>query len=264
MKNMAYKLSYCIGIALCICYAFIPSGKGVIDGENNALGAILEKPTVLVGLDNINLFESTPIVLAILIYWLPAVVLAVSAVLMFIINKHNINLIMTLIGAALFITADIMCICNEILYIGVFLNIIGVIITIASLLLCIVDSKFESDNGGGNKDDDISDFKEIDKPYGEIICTSGEFEGGVFRIEDSLILGHDAGKCNVVLSNKTVSRVHCIVKYIPETDTYTVKDVSRNGTYFENGQKLTHDYEMQVPRKTVIYIGKPKETFVLD
>ena len=118
--------------------------------------------------------------------------------------------------------------------------------------------------GYENFDSDDDDDGNVDVPYGEVTCLTGEFEGGTFEVEDSLVIGKDARQCNVVLSNKTVSRVHCIIRYIPATDTYTVKDVSRNGTYFNNGQRLTKDYEMQVPRNTVIYIGKPQETFVLD
>ena len=71
MKDIAYKISYCIGAVLCICYSFIPSGTGVIEGEANALGAILRKPTALVGFGSVGLFKDTPVILSILIYWLP-------------------------------------------------------------------------------------------------------------------------------------------------------------------------------------------------
>lgn len=266
MKDIAYKISYCIGAVLCICYSFIPSGTGVIEGEDNALGAILRKPTSLVGFSSVRLFEDTPAILSILIYWLPALLLIAAAVLLFAIKSKKASTILSVVGAVIFIVADIMCICNEVLYIGVFLNIIGAIIALASVLLCLVDQ--EPAEGYGTErddsDDDNTDDGTDDVPYGEVTCLTGEFEGGIFEVEDSLVIGKDVRQCNVVLSNKTVSRVHCIIRYIPATDTYTVKDVSRNGTYFNNGQRLTKDYEMQVPRNTVIYLGKPQETFVLD
>ena len=264
MKDIAYKISYCIGAVLCICYSFIPSGTGVIEGEANALGAILRKPTALVGFGSVGLFKDTPVILSILIYWLPVVLLLAAAVLLFAVKRKTASTILSVAGAVIFIVADIMCICNEVLYIGVFLNIIGAIIAMASVMLCLVDQEPDGYDGYENFDSDDDDDGNVDVSYGEVTCLTGEFEGGTFEVEDSLVIGKDARQCNVVLSNKTVSRVHCIIRYIPATDTYTVKDVSRNGTYFNNGQRLTKDYEMQVPRNTVIYIGKPQETFVLD
>lgn len=264
MKDIAYKISYCIGAVLCICYSFIPSGTGVIEGETNALGAILRKPTALVGFGSVRLFKDTPVILSILIYWLPVVLLVAAAVLLFAVKKKTASTILSVAGAVIFIVADIMCICNEVLYIGVFLNIIGAIIAMASVMLCLVDQEPDGYDGYEDYDSDDDDDGIVDVPYGEVTCLTGEFEGGTFEVEDSLVIGKDARQCNVILSNKTVSRVHCIIRYVPATDTYTVKDVSRNGTYFNNGQRLTKDYEMQVPRNTVIYIGKPQETFVLD
>ena len=192
------------------------------------------------------------------------VLLLAAAVLLFAVKRKTASTILSVAGAVIFIVADIMCICNEVLYIGVFLNIIGAIIAMASVMLCLVDQEPDGYDGYENFDSDDDDDGNVDVPYGEVTCLTGEFEGGTFEVEDSLVIGKDARQCNVVLSNKTVSRVHCIIRYIPATDTYTVKDVSRNGTYFNNGQRLTKDYEMQVPRNTVIYIGKPQETFVLD
>ena len=79
-----------------------------------------------------------------------------------------------------------------------------------------------------------------------------------------MIVGKDADQCNLILSNKTVSRIHCIITYVPATDTYTVKDVSKNGTFFSDGKRLVKEFEMQVPRGTEIYLGEPKERFILN
>ena len=219
MKDIAYKISYCIGAVLCICYSFIPSGTGVIEGETNALGAILRKPTALVGFSSVRLFEDTPALLSILVYWLPVVLLIAAAVLLFAMKSKKASTILSVVGAAIFIVADIMCICNEVLYIGVFLNIIGAIIAMASVMLCLVDQEPDGYDGYEDYDSDDDDDGNVDVPYGEVTCLTGEFEGGTFEVEDSLIIGKDVRQCNVVLSNKTVSRVHCIIRYIPATDT---------------------------------------------
>ena len=101
-------------------------------------------------------------------------------------------------------------------------------------------------------------------PAGVITCSSGSFAGSSFEVIDRVVIGKDPRACNIVLSNRTVSRIHCVIEYIAKTDTYTVKDVSSNGTFFSNGQRLIKNFAMQVKRGTEIYMGEPRESFYLD
>ncbi len=49
---------------------------------------------------------------------------------------------------------------------------------------------------------------------------------------ESLSLGRDAGKCQIVLKKSNVSRAHCVVRRLAD-DTYEVEDCSKNGVYVE-------------------------------
>lgn len=54
----------------------------------------------------------------------------------------------------------------------------------------------------------------------------------------TIILGHDASKSNVVLSNAPhVSGKHCSISYVSATDSYEVIDYSSNGT-LANGERI--------------------------
>ena len=152
-------------------------------------------------------------------------------------------------GAVIFLIVDIFMIANDMVYAGIWMNLIGAVIAIIGLILLLTtDSETDTESGY----------------YGEVKCVAGEFAGGVFAADNVLIVGKDSDQCNLILSNKTVSRVHCIITYIPETDTYTVKDVSKNGTFFSDGKRLVKEFDMQVPRGTEIYMGEPKERFILN
>ena len=144
---------------------------------------------------------------------------------------------------------------NEVVYAGVFVNIIGVLVVEAAAILLYINEKKERSAVDGDDDD---------AAVGEITCLAGEYAGGKFYIESTLVIGRDASCANIVLRNKNVSREHCVIKYVPETDTYTVKDMSTNGTFFSDGHRLVKNYEMQVKRGTEIYLGEPKEVFILD
>ena len=69
---------------------------------------------------------------------------------------------------------------------------------------------------------------------GAIIGTKGELLGIIYRMKDgeSLTIGRDAEKCQIVLKKSNVSREHCIVRRLDD-DTYEVEDCSKNGVYVE-------------------------------
>lgn len=197
-----------------------------------------------------QLIADYPIIVKLVMYWIPLILLILTAVLIFIKPvKKILNFVLGAAGAVIFLIVDIFMIANDMVYAGIWMNLIGAVIAIIGLILLLTtDSETDTESGY----------------YGEVKCVAGEFAGGVFAADNVLIVGKDSDQCNLILSNKTVSRVHCIITYIPETDTYTVKDVSKNGTFFSDGKRLVKEFEMQVPRGTEIYLGEPKERFILN
>ena len=197
-----------------------------------------------------QLIADYPIIVKLVMYWIPLILLILTAVLIFIKPvKKILNFVLGAAGAVIFLIVDIFMIANDMVYAGIWMNLIGAVIAIIGLILLLTtDSETDTESGY----------------YGEVKCVAGEFAGGVFAADNVLIVGKDSDQCNLILSNKTVSRVHCIITYIPETDTYTVKDVSKNGTFFSDGKRLVKEFDMQVPRGTEIYMGEPKERFTLN
>ena len=253
MSNLIYKIVFCIGVVVSILYVFIPMEDGIFEDASIAMSVIINDPSVFLGLENAGFFENFPILLSVLIYWIPTALLLASVVLIFALPKKKISIIFTAISSVLFAAVDIICLINDTVFIGIFVNLIGIILAAVGITLFFIgdEDKFESE---------IAE----DQPYGVITCLSGEYIGGKFYVTDKIVIGNDPSECNVVLSSKTISRIHCIIKYIPQTDTYTVRDVSKNGTFGANDKRFAKNLEMQVPRMTEIYMGENKDRFLLD
>lgn len=252
MKDIIYKILFCVGTVISVGYVFIPAGEGMFEDSSFVFGIINRNPAVFMGFENITLFNNVPIILVLIIYWIPSIFLVASAILIFMMPKNKISFILTAVAACIFIASDIICLVNDTVYIGIFVNLVGVILSVASIALLFIEEDDETEEVSANES------------YGVVRCLSGEYEGGKFYIRDKLTIGHDASKCNVILSDKTISRVHCVITYVTETDTYTVKDLSKNGTFFADGKRFARNFDMQVPRSTEIYMGGNRERFVLE
>lgn len=250
-KELIWKIVFCIGAVVALAYVFLPIEHGasmwdfIISSETtSAIGFVASFSS------DYQLIADYPIIVKLVMYWIPLILLILTAVLIFIKPvKKILNFVLGAAGAVIFLIVDIFMIANDMVYAGIWMNLIGAVIAIIGLILLLTtDSETDTESGY----------------YGEVKCVAGEFAGGVFAADNVLIVGKDSDQCNLILSNKTVSRVHCIITYIPETDTYTVKDVSKNGTFFSDGKRLVKEFDMQVPRGTEIYMGEPKERFILN
>ncbi len=51
-----------------------------------------------------------------------------------------------------------------------------------------------------------------------------------------LIIGRSSEKCNIVLDNINISRVHCEIRYDEKQTVFFLRDLSTNGTYTDNGR----------------------------
>lgn len=252
-RNLTFKIMFCVGALAAIIYVFIPIAS--MFGMSITMWSVLTSDEIMSLVSFEVDSEAMAYLCAVLFYWLPAILLIVSSVMLFIEKKLKVGLILADIGVVNFLVIDVIMLVNEVVYAGVFVNIIGVLVVEAAAILLYINEKKERSAVDGDDDD---------AAVGEITCLAGEYAGGKFYIESTLVIGRDASCANIVLRNKNVSREHCVIKYVPETDTYTVKDMSTNGTFFSDGHRLVKNYEMQVKRGTEIYLGEPKEVFILD
>ena len=67
-----------------------------------------------------------------------------------------------------------------------------------------------------------------------------------------MVVGRSPESCNIVLSAPNISRAHCVIKYDEKDQCFYLRDLSTNGTFLSNGQRLD---------KSELYALQPGEIF---
>lgn len=101
---------------------------------------------------------------------------------------------------------------------------------------------------------------------GGIRPISGEYAGVKFKLTDgeTLVLGRDPALCNIVFRDQNISRRHCAVRYSAAQDRYYVMDLSKNGTFLENGVRLRPQTEIALGRGSKIYLMNQNNMLTLE
>jgi hypothetical protein len=109
---------------------------------------------------------------------------------------------------------------------------------------------------------------DIPKDSGVIVGRNGMHMNAMIKIADGeeLIIGRDAAVAHIVVDKNAgkVSRKHCRIIYNGVRMCYEVTDFSSNGTFKENGEKLTANVPTMLPRGTVILLGGKQNSFILN
>lgn len=114
-------------------------------------------------------------------------------------------------------------------------------------------------NGSGN----VSRTIAITGPA--LTGVSGEFAGKSFPLQDSLIIGRDPARCNIVFPDKTpgVSALHCELRR--EGAGLSLTDLgSSYGTFLNNGAKLSPNAPYPIKPGDTFYLGEAANSFRLD
>lgn len=75
---------------------------------------------------------------------------------------------------------------------------------------------------------------------GALLGIAGAYAGARIPVgEVPVVLGRDSGVCHVILEGERVSRRHCSVVYDSSRRLYLIKDFSQNGTFLEDGRRLS-------------------------
>lgn len=98
---------------------------------------------------------------------------------------------------------------------------------------------------------------------GVVEFTEGDFRGAEIPLEGELVIGKNAAVCNIVVTDKTCSRIHCKISFDEKAEKYMVRDFSTNGTYLGNGERLAKESDILLERGTVLSIGSGKNRFKL-
>ena len=93
---------------------------------------------------------------------------------------------------------------------------------------------------------------------GRIQVMNGKYRGALITVPDGepLLIGRDVHRCQLVLEPRWVSRIHLIIRYDGESDSYLVTDWSKCGTYDYNGMRLPEKREVSCARHTALWIGE--------
>lgn len=95
-------------------------------------------------------------------------------------------------------------------------------------------------------------------------CVSGTFAGKRFSLDNSVRIGRDPNKNDLVFPADTqgVSGVHCVL--MVDGVTVWLKDLgSTYGTYLEGGRRLAANEAVQLRIGEKFYLGSERETFVI-
>ena len=103
------------------------------------------------------------------------------------------------------------------------------------------------------------------KPQGTIRIVKGQYAGNEFTISDqeSIYMGRDASRCQVVFSRGDISGLHVKVQYDGVRNIYIVKDYSTNGTYLNRSRRLPKGEYTSVPVGSMITLAFGSEEFIL-
>ena len=106
----------------------------------------------------------------------------------------------------------------------------------------------------------------VKNPGSTLRCFGGEFAGASFDLSDGkeLVIGRDPGRSSIVLSEGTVSRTHCIVRYSAADGCALVKDLSSNGTALLDGTPVPKDRFIKVAGGNGIKLGQNGPVFLFS
>lgn len=118
------------------------------------------------------------------------------------------------------------------------------------------------------QDGDLTVYEGNDKllkPEGVIQCIKGEYMGATVRMRDRecITIGRSSVDSNLVLSDPTISRVHCRINFFADRGVYGVIDVSKHGVYDKNGRPLEKNQIIYLSSGEEIHIGKTNNVFLL-
>lgn len=101
-----------------------------------------------------------------------------------------------------------------------------------------------------------------------IFGLSGMYSGASFELAagQQVCIGRDPAYCQIVISSggESVSRRHCLVRLDPAVGCFYVTDYSSNGTFLDNGTRLSPNIPTPLDPGSVIILGSRANVFRLQ
>lgn len=104
------------------------------------------------------------------------------------------------------------------------------------------------------------------REYGVVLGIYGARQNDSYRLYHGkeVFIGRDASRNEIVVNERTVSRQHCCIRFDLQKQCYYVKDLSANGTFLGNGQRISQEDWEEVGRDTLIYLSNDSCAFMLS
>ena len=78
------------------------------------------------------------------------------------------------------------------------------------------------------------------------------------RNAEQVVIGKDPSLCSVVIDRRytKISRVQCTISYDYALEQFVVTDHSTNGTFMENGKRLTPEQPIALPSNALLSLSR--------
>lgn len=148
-----------------------------------------------------------------------------------------------------------------------------------------IDSNFVMNNDKESKNIEIDNAFEIiekneilddktdailddgDSDYGSVQFFLEPYNGNIIELKNyngqTIKVGRSDTNSDIVINNNKLSRIHCLICFDKELQLYKVKDISMNGVFIFNGNRLEFGKENIVPRQTMLYLVEEKNCLKL-
>ncbi len=138
--------------------------------------------------------------------------------------------------------------------------VIAGITGIASLVGFYLKSRKKSSAGGSQAVITPTNSRVISEP--QILCTAGFFQNNTFKVRESVAMGRDPSKCQIVFPKDTpgISSLHCELKAEDRALILTDKQ-SSYGTFLQNGTRLVPHQPYTLHSGESFYLANMKNMF---
>lgn len=101
-------------------------------------------------------------------------------------------------------------------------------------------------------------------PYFAKVNGNSIVEKALVSRKNKLVVGRSPNSCNYIINDasRVVSKEHCYIRY--DGAYFYICDLSANGTYFENGERLVKNKEYRINPGTKFYFVSKKNTFTVN
>lgn len=101
-------------------------------------------------------------------------------------------------------------------------------------------------------------------PYFAKVSGNSLVEKALVSRKNKLVVGRSPNSCNYIINDasRVVSKEHCYIRY--DGTYFYICDLSANGTYFENGERLVKNKEYRINPGTRFYFVSKKNTYMVN